>query len=161
MSKYLVTGLVSLTLLYADSLLEQPKDVELQTRNSTAERKIDKELLQLLGNYSQLVVVGKIQQYDVANKYGMALTERFPMQVSVEGILKGELDGENKVLNVGVTRDETEFRYAKERSYIFFLKSASQAEVALSESKDWRVISDYFGVQEYSLSMERMFKQVP
>ncbi len=92
------------------------------------------------------------------NRYGMAMHPDRPMTVKIMMTLKGQAV-ENQVIKVGMLCDNVRFRYKKDTSYIFFLTpyvQKAKKNVDSSVARYWRVVSDYFGVQPYSLTLARM-----
>ncbi|MBN8247677.1 MAG: hypothetical protein J0L84_09560 [Verrucomicrobia bacterium] len=130
-------------------------------RNTTTERELDKEIVTLLAKRSSLIIVGEPIGYSMQDRYGMALNAAIPFQVRVLRVLAGNGAAAHQAIQVGVTRDEVMFRYEKGKAFVFFLHhDPNQGKVtqAPSTRTEWRVVSDYLGVQAHSLTLERMIQ---
>ena len=131
-------------------------------RDDTLERKLDQRIVGLLAEESTMIVVGEPVDYSMHDRYGLALNARMPFKVKVRTVLKGERRIEGESIRVGVTRDEVKTRYAKGELFVFFLKpdpSRGTVSPEPAAQTEWRVVSDYFGVQRYTLALERMIRE--
>jgi hypothetical protein len=132
-------------------------------RDATSERELDRRMLAVLAEASKLVIVGEPVDYDAQDQfelagYRMALNAMMPFHVKVAKVLHGDGAAEGQAINVGVTRDEVEFRFEKGRSFVFFLKPGANRRKGPSEpltQSEWRVVSDYFGVQPHTGTLEK------
>ena len=136
---------------------------------NTLERQFDIKILKELTKASSLVVVGLIvaqpeidhrtmTNYVIDGKPMMvALSENAPFTVEIQRVLSGEVST-NRLITVGLKRDEVSFRYPTNEALIFFLKPGLPPATKHLKSGDWRTVSDYFGIIPYQLTLERVIK---
>lgn len=128
-------------------------------RDSGSERQLDKGIIALLAKESTLILVGEVVDYSAQDRYGLALNAQMPFEVKVRRVLQGVSQIEGKNIKVGVTRDEVAFRYKKGEELVFFLKPNTDKGKPSPDpltQREWRVVSDYFGVQPHTVTLERM-----
>ena len=130
-------------------------------RDVTSERELDRAIVALLAEQSKLIIVGEPVDYFAQDRYGMALSAGMPFQVRVVKVLHGDGAAAGQAIKVGVTRDEVKFRYEKGKAFVFFLKhdpNRGKTPPDPLTQTEWRVVSDYFGVQPHSVTLEKMIQ---
>ncbi len=128
-----------------------------------AGRILDRQIISNLLSRSALVIVGEVKSQSLADRYGMALSDKTPFEVEVTKVLTQREDVQKKRIKVSVKRDEVEFRYPIEVPLIFFLKNTPQPQNRrddpLFQTGDWRAVADYFGIIPHTLALERMIEE--
>ena len=123
------------------------------------ERELDKTFVNLLVEKSSLIIVGEPVEYLMQDRYGLILSANMYFDVKVRDVLRGDKTIKGQIIKVGVQRDEVPFRYEKKNPFLFFMKPHPMKDKGGRDRNirpDWRVVSDYFGVQPHTLTLERM-----
>lgn len=131
-------------------------------RDRTPERILDQQLTAALADQATVILVGLPIDYAMQDRYGLALHEDIPFTVTATKVLLGDTALKGEDVNIRVTRDEVKFRYDKQQLYIFFLKRATVEPPKNGRPFDpgWRVVSDFFGVQPYTKTLEQWVKTI-